>query len=93
MENIKNCYRHNNLNDLSFFESDQIYVRSDHIMNDVKYFGQDVIVNDARVGTFSNMYTVNRTDNILANVNAMVSKTGIDVTHVLLRSIVKKYHQ
>jgi len=82
MENIKNCYKHNNLNDLSFFESDQIYVRSDHIMNEVKYFGQDVIVNDARVGTFSNMYTVNRTDNILANVNAMVSKTGIDVTDV-----------
>ena len=80
MENIKDCYRHNNLNDLSFFESDQIYVRSDHMLDNVKYFGQDVIVNNARVGTFSNMYTVNRTDEILSSVNAMISKAGIDVT-------------
>tara|TARA_R100001015_G_C4581442_1_gene137893 strand:+ start:83 stop:931 length:849 start_codon:yes stop_codon:yes gene_type:complete len=73
-------HKHKNLNDLSFFESDQIYVRSDHMMDNVKYFGQDVIVNNARVGTFSNMYTVNRTDEILSSVNAMISKAGIDVT-------------
>jgi len=73
-------HKHKNLNDLSFFESDQIYVRSDHMLDNVKYFGQDVIVNNARVGTFSNMYTVNRTDEILSSVNAMISKAGIDVT-------------
>jgi len=75
-------YKHNNLNDVSFFENDQINVRSNQIIDGVKYYGQDVIVNDARVGTFSNMYKINRTDQILRNVNDEIVKSNIDYKDV-----------
>ena len=66
MENVKN---HNDIKDLSFFSNDKVFSRQDQEINGVKYYGQDVIVNDVRVGNFSGQYQINKTADILTGVN------------------------
>jgi hypothetical protein len=79
MENIKN---HNDIKDLSFFSSDRVISRQDKIIDGVKYYGQDVIVNDVRVGNFSGQYQVNKTADILTGVNDFLDSQNMLNTDV-----------
>jgi len=79
MENVKT---HNNINDLTFFSNDKIVSLQDQIINGVKYYGQDVIVNDVRVGNFSGQYQVNKTADILTGVNNFLDSQNMLNTDV-----------
>tara|TARA_R110000851_G_scaffold5405_2_gene22421 strand:- start:221 stop:1066 length:846 start_codon:yes stop_codon:yes gene_type:complete len=79
MENVKN---HNDIKDLSFFSNDKVFSRQDQEINGVKYYGQDVIVNDVRVGNFSGQYQINKTADILTGVNDFLDSQNMLNTDV-----------
>ena len=45
--------KHTNIHNLEMFENDVVTSQLDKEIDGVKYYGQDVIVNDVRVGSFT----------------------------------------
>mgnify|MGYP003114524277 FL=1 len=80
MENVRK--KHTDIHDLSVFNEDQIDMRTNAIIDGVKYLGQDVIVNGNRIGNFAGQYCINRTDTMLENINAKLVASNIDTSDV-----------
>ena len=76
MENVRK--KHTDIHDLSVFNEDQIDMRTNAIIDGVKYLGQDVIVNGNRIGNFAGQYCINRTDTMLENINAKLVASNIE---------------
>ena len=80
MDNVTK--KHTDINDLSVFNEDQIDMRTNAIIDGVKYLGQDVIVNGNRIGNFAGQYCINRTDTMLENINAKLVGSNINTSDV-----------
>lgn len=64
------------------FENDVIVSQLDKEINGIKYYGNDVMVNNARVGSFTKAYKVNRTDEMLRTANQHIMQSGINTSNV-----------
>ena len=79
MENLSVEIKHTDAHDLSVF-NDQIEMRTDAVVNGVKYLGQDVIVNNVRIKQFDGAYHINRTDTMLKTINARLIEENVDLS-------------
>ena len=79
MENLNVEKKHTDAHDLSVF-NDQIEMRTDAVVNGVKYLGQDVIVNNVRIKQFDGAYHINRTDTMLKTINARLIEENVDLS-------------
>ena len=80
MENVK--VKHSNIHDLSVFQDDQIEMRTNAVIDGMQYLGQDVFVNNKRIGNFAGQYHINRTDTMLENINARLIENGVNIADV-----------
>jgi hypothetical protein len=64
------------------FENDVVTSQIDKEVNGVTYHGQDVIVNNVRVGSFTKTYKINRTDEMLTTANEHLLESGIATDNV-----------
>jgi len=78
METLKHADIHN----LEMFENDVVTSQIDKEVNGVTYHGQDVIVNNVRVGSFTKTYKINRTDEMLTTANEHLLESGIATDNV-----------
>tara|TARA_R100000458_G_scaffold45250_1_gene43456 strand:+ start:1077 stop:1904 length:828 start_codon:yes stop_codon:yes gene_type:complete len=78
METIK----HTDIHNLEMFENDVVTSLIDEEVNGVTYHGQDVIVNNVRVGSFTKAYKINRTDEMLTVANEHILESGIATDNV-----------
>ena len=78
METIK----HTDIHNLEMFENDVVTSLIDEEVNGVTYHGQDVIVNNVRVGSFTKAYKINRTDEMLTAANEHILESGIATDNV-----------
>ena len=78
METLKHADIHN----LEMFENDVVTSLIDEEVNGVTYHGQDVIVNNVRVGSFTKTYKINRTDEMLTTANEHLLESGIATDNV-----------
>ncbi len=78
METLKHADIHN----LEMFENDVVTSLIDEEVNGVTYHGQDVIVNNVRVGSFTKTYKINRTDEMLTTANEHLLESGITTDNV-----------
>ena len=74
--------KHTDIHNLEMFENDVVTSLIDREVDGVKYYGQDVIVNDVRVGSFTNTYKINRTDEMLTTANEHLLESGITTDNV-----------
>jgi len=74
--------KHTDIHNLEMFENDVIVSQLDKEIEGVKYYGNDVIVNDVRVGSFTKAYKVNRTDEMLRTANQHIMQSGINTSNV-----------
>mgnify|MGYP001268481134 FL=1 len=74
--------KHTNIHNLEMFENDVVTSQLDKEIDGVKYYGQDVIVNDVRVGSFTKAYKINRTDKMLKEANQRIMQSGINTSNV-----------
>ena len=74
--------KHTNIHNLEMFENDVVTSQLDKEIDGVKYYGQDVIVNDVRVGSFTKAYKNNRTDDMLRTANQHIMQSGINTSNV-----------
>ena len=74
--------KHTNIHNLEMFENDVVTSQLDKEIDGVKYYGQDVIVNDVRVGSFTKTYKINRTDDMLRTANQHIMQSGINTSNV-----------
>ena len=74
--------KHTNIHNLEMFENDVVTSQLDKEIDGVKYYGQDVIVNDVRVGSFTKAYKINRTDDMLRTANQHIMQSGINTSNV-----------
>ena len=80
MKNIE--VKHSNIHDLSVFQDDQIEMRTNAVIGGMQYLGQDVFVNNKRIGNFAGQYHINRTDTMLENINARLIENGVNIADV-----------
>ena len=78
METIK----HTDIHNLEMFKNDVVTSLIDEEVNGVTYHGQDVIVNNVRVGSFTKAYKINRTDEMLTAANEHILESGIATDNV-----------
>ena len=78
METIK----HTDIHNLEMFENDVVTSLIDEEVNGITYHGQDVIVNNVRVGSFTKAYKINRTDEMLTVANEHILESGIATDNV-----------
>ena len=74
--------KHTDIHNLEMFENDVVTSQLDKEIDGVKYYGQDVIVNDVRVGSFTKAYKINRTDYMLRTANQHIMQSGINTSNV-----------
>ena len=74
--------KHTDIHNLEMFENDVIVSQLDKEINGIKYYGNDVMVNNARVGSFTKAYKVNRTDEMLRTANQHIMQSGINTSNV-----------
>ena len=74
--------KHTDIHNLEMFENDVVTSQLDKEIDGVKYYGQDVIVNDVRVGSFTKTYKINRTDDMLRTANQHIMQSGINTSNV-----------
>ena len=74
--------KHTDIHNLEMFENDVVTSQLDKEINGVKYYGQDVIVNNIRVGSFTKAYKINRTDEMLTTANEHIMQSGINTSNV-----------
>ena len=74
--------KHTNIHNLEMFENDVVTSQLDKEIDGVKYYGQDVIVNNIRVGSFTKAYKINRTDKMLKEANQRIMQSGINTSNV-----------
>ena len=74
--------KHTDIHNLEMFENDVVTSLIDREVDGVKYYGQDVIVNDVRVGSFTKTYKINRTDEMLTTANQHIMQSGISTDNV-----------
>ena len=74
--------KHTNIHNLEMFENDVVTSQLDKEIDGVKYYCQDVIVNDVRVGSFTKAYKINRTDDMLRTANQHIMQSGINTSNV-----------
>ena len=79
MKNIE--VKHTDIHNLLAF-ADDIEVRTDQVIDGVTYLGQDVIVNKQRIKQFKHQYCVNKTVNLLKDINDRLIDAGIDTDNV-----------
>ena len=74
--------KHTNIHNLEMFENDVVTSLIDKEVDGVKYYGQDVIVNNVRVGSHKKTYKINRTDEMLTAANEHILESGIATDNV-----------
>ena len=74
--------KHTDIHNIEMFENDVVTSQLDKEIDGVKYYGQDVIVNDVRVGSFTKTYKINRTDDMLRTANQHIMQSGINTSNV-----------
>ena len=74
--------KHTDIHNLEMFENDVIVSQLDKEINGIKYYGNDVMVNNARVGSFTKAYKINRTDEMLRTANQHIMQSGINTSNV-----------
>ena len=74
--------KHTNIHNLEMFENDVVTSLIDKEVDGIKYYGQDVIVNDVRVGSHKKTYKINRTDEMLTAANEHILESGIATDNV-----------
>ena len=74
--------KHTDIHNLEMFENDVIVSQLDKEIEGVKYYGNDVMVNNARVGSFTKSYKINRTDEMLRTANQHIMQSGINTGNV-----------